>query len=49
MVLMEWAKTLQCWFEPFVRLRAPEIFNLRRDPFEWADKNSNTHWGLGDF
>ena len=44
-VLMEQrAKTLQCWFEPFVRLRAPTMFNLRRDPFERADENSNTYW-----
>jgi arylsulfatase A-like enzyme len=45
MVLMEQrAKTLACWFEPFVRLRAPKMFNLRRDPFERADENSNTYW-----
>ena len=44
-VLMEQrAKTLACWFEPFVRLRAPKMFNLRRDPFERADENSNTYW-----
>jgi len=44
-VLMEQrAKTLQCWFEPFVKLRAPKMFNLRRDPFERADENSNTYW-----
>ena len=44
-VLMEQrAKTLLCWFEPFVPLRAPKIFNLRRDPFERADENSNTYW-----
>jgi hypothetical protein len=44
-VLMEQrAKTSQCWFEPFVKLRAPELFNLRRDPFERADENSNTYW-----
>jgi len=44
-VLMEQrARTLQCWFEPFVKLRAPKIFNLRRDPFERADENSNTYW-----
>jgi arylsulfatase len=44
-VLMEQrAKTLQCWFEPFVRLRAPKMFHLRRDPFERADENSNTYW-----
>lgn len=38
------AKTLQCWAEPFVELRVPKIFNLRRDPFERADENSNTYW-----
>jgi arylsulfatase A-like enzyme len=44
-VLMEQrAKTLACWFEPFVPLRAPKMFNLRRDPFERADENSNTYW-----
>jgi len=45
MVLMEQrAKQLMCWFEPFVKLRAPKMFNLRRDPFERADENSNTYW-----
>jgi len=45
MVLMEQrAKQLMCWFEPFVKLRAPKIFNLRRDPFERADENSNNYW-----
>ena len=44
-VLMEQrARQLQCWFEPFVPLRAPKIFNLRRDPFERADHDSNTYW-----
>jgi arylsulfatase A-like enzyme len=44
-VLMEQrAKTLQCWAEPFVALRVPKVFNLRRDPFERADENSNTYW-----
>ena len=44
-VLMEQrAKTLACWFEPFVHLRAPKMFHLRRDPFERADENSNTYW-----
>jgi len=44
-VLMEQrAKQLMCWFEPFVKLRAPKIFNLRQDPFERADENSNTYW-----
>ncbi len=44
-VLMEQrAHQLMCWFEPFVKLRAPKMFNLRRDPFERADENSNTYW-----
>ena len=44
-VLMEQrAKQLACWFEPFVRLRAPKVFHLRRDPFERADENSNSYW-----
>jgi arylsulfatase A-like enzyme len=38
------AKQLACWVEPFVPLRIPKIFNLRRDPFERADENSNTYW-----
>ena len=36
--------TLQVWFEPFVPLRAPKLFNLRTDPFERADTTSNTYW-----
>jgi arylsulfatase len=35
---------MQCWAEPFVKLRVPKMFNLRRDPFERADDNSNTYW-----
>jgi arylsulfatase A-like enzyme len=38
------ATRLQCWAEPFVKLRIPKIFNLRQDPFERADENSNTYW-----
>ncbi len=38
------AKTLQLWAEPFVELRVPKLFNLRQDPFERADENSNTYW-----
>jgi len=37
-------KTLRCWAEPFVPLRIPKFFNLRRDPFERADENSNTYY-----
>jgi arylsulfatase len=35
---------LQVWAEPFVKLRLPKLFNLRRDPFERADQDSNTYW-----
>jgi len=38
------AKTLALWLEPFVTLRAPLITNLRRDPFERAQHNSNTYY-----
>ena len=32
------------WADPFVKLRLPHMFNLRRDPFERADFNSNVYW-----
>jgi arylsulfatase len=38
------ATRLMAWVEPFVKLRAPKIFNLRQDPFERADDNANTYW-----
>jgi len=38
------AKTMQLWSDPFVALRLPKIFNLRRDPFERADENANGYW-----
>ncbi|MEK6479172.1 arylsulfatase [Catalinimonas sp. 4WD22] len=31
------------WREPFVELRTPLLFNLRRDPFEKAQHNANTY------
>jgi arylsulfatase len=31
------------WREPFTELRVPLLFNLRRDPFEKAQQNSNTY------
>ena len=37
------ANQLQIWREPFVELRLPKLFNLRRDPFEKADIDSNTY------
>jgi arylsulfatase A-like enzyme len=36
--------TFRVWAEPFVPLRVPKIFNLRRDPFERADITSNTYY-----
>ena len=36
--------TLQAWAEPFVPLRFPLIFNLRRDPYERAQITSNTYY-----
>jgi arylsulfatase len=36
--------TLRIWQEPFVTLRAPNIFNLRTDPYERADITSNTYY-----
>ena len=38
------ANKLEVWAEPFVKLRLPHIMNLRRDPFERADFNSNTYF-----
>jgi len=37
------AHQLQIWREPFIKLRLPLVFNLRRDPFEKAQHNSNTY------
>jgi arylsulfatase A-like enzyme len=37
------ANTMRLWMEPFVKLRMPTICNLRRDPFERAEYNSNTY------
>jgi arylsulfatase len=31
------------WREPFTELRVPLLFNLRRDPFERSQHNSNTY------
>jgi arylsulfatase len=36
--------TLQAWAEPFVPLRVPLIFNLRRDPYERSQITSNTYY-----
>jgi arylsulfatase len=36
--------TLQVWAEPFVPLRVPKLFHLKRDPYERADITSNTYY-----
>jgi arylsulfatase len=36
--------TMQVWAEPFTRLRLPKVFNLRTDPYEFADVTSNTYY-----
>jgi arylsulfatase len=35
---------LGVWLEPWRELRAPLLFNLRRDPFERSQHNSNTYY-----
>ncbi|MCB0481680.1 MAG: arylsulfatase [Flavobacteriales bacterium] len=36
--------TLKTWSEPFTTLRLPMIYNLRRDPYEFATITSNTYY-----
>ena len=36
--------TMAVWAEPFIRLRVPKVFNLRTDPYEYADITSNTFY-----
>tara|TARA_R110002049_G_scaffold4601_1_gene31636 strand:- start:15994 stop:17619 length:1626 start_codon:yes stop_codon:yes gene_type:complete len=36
--------TLRVWMDPWVELRTPMIFNLRRDPYERALFTSNTYY-----
>jgi arylsulfatase len=38
------AHRMEVWSDPFVPLRLPKLFNLRRDPFERADENANAYW-----
>ncbi len=38
------AQQLGVWMEPLSKLRLPLMFNLRRDPFERAQHNSNTYY-----
>ena len=37
------AQRFDVWRDPFVSLRVPKLFNLRRDPFERADTDSNSY------
>jgi arylsulfatase len=36
--------TMQVWGEPFTRLRMPKLYNLRTDPYEFADITSNSYY-----
>ncbi len=36
--------TMGVWAEPFVKLRLPKLFNLRTDPYEFADITSNSYY-----
>ena len=36
--------TLRAWIEPWTLLRAPLLFNLRRDPYERAYSTSNSYY-----
>jgi len=36
--------TMQVWSEPFTHLRVPKLFNLRTDPYEFADVTSNSYY-----
>jgi len=36
--------TLSVWATPFTPLRVPLLFNLRRDPYEFANVTSNTYY-----
>jgi len=37
------ASKFMVWAEPFIPLRVPKLFNLRTDPFERADTDSNNY------
>jgi arylsulfatase A-like enzyme len=36
--------TLDTWSKPMVTTRIPWLYNLRRDPYEFASTTSNTYW-----
>ncbi len=37
------SRRFDVWRDPFVTLRIPKVFHLRRDPFERADTDSNSY------
>ena len=37
------ARRFDVWRDPFITLRIPKVFHLRRDPFERADTDSNSY------
>ena len=37
------ARRFDVWRDPFVTLRIPKVFHLRRDPFERADTDANSY------
>ena len=43
MFLENRGQAFEVWREPFIELRVPLLFNLRRDPFEKAQHSSNTY------
>ena len=36
--------TFRVWMDPFMPLRVPLMFNLRRDPYERGEMTSNTYY-----
>ena len=36
--------TMAIWAEPFTPLRVAKLFNLRTDPYEFADMTSNSYY-----
>jgi arylsulfatase len=40
-LVVQRAEQMRVWMEPLVKLRVPLMFNLRRDPYERAEYNSN--------
>jgi arylsulfatase len=43
-MIQESPGTLDVWSRPMVTTRIPWLYNLRRDPYEFATTTSNTYW-----